>query len=276
MKIRCLLIVTTALCLMFPLTAPAQVSLDDLDDGALRYLAETGDFDAFGISTAETSSYSSRAFVSNNLTAFNHLPSSYGYRYLSGSGGGTVTMDLPVGTDLPLGALVGAVCAHVYDSDSSNEVRIGLWQYEQPSSSTKSPANKQLGSYDGSGVAWSAGYTQICTLPLTRLRTLGDINSDGNSGTLSYEVVLYFDDNTTQLKHGAVTVLWQRQLSPAPATASFTDVPTGHWAFQYVEALVDSGVTAGCGGGNFCPDESVTRAQMAVFLAKALGLHFIN
>jgi hypothetical protein len=34
-------------------------------------------------------------------------------------------------------------------------------------------------------------------------------------------------------------------------------------------SLVGDGVTAGCGGGNYCPNNSVTRAQMAVFLLKA-------
>jgi hypothetical protein len=39
-----------------------------------------------------------------------------------------------------------------------------------------------------------------------------------------------------------------------------------------VEAIWASGLTGGCGGGNFCPNNPVTRGQMAVFLAKALGL----
>lgn len=79
------------------------------------------------------------------------------------------------------------------------------------------------------------------------------------------------DGNTTV---GAVRVLYQLQVSPAPATATFDDVPTSDPGFQYVEALVDSGITAGCGNGNFCPDAPLTRRQMAVFLAKALGLHW--
>jgi hypothetical protein len=33
-------------------------------------------------------------------------------------------------------------------------------------------------------------------------------------------------------------------------------------------------VTAGRGNGNFCPDQPLTRGQMAVFLSKALGLHW--
>jgi hypothetical protein len=67
---------------------------------------------------------------------------------------------------------------------------------------------------------------------------------------------------------------YQLQVSPAPPVATFLDVPTSDGAFQYVEALVAADITAGCGGGNYCPDSPVTRRQMAVFIAKALGLHF--
>jgi hypothetical protein len=72
----------------------------------------------------------------------------------------------------------------------------------------------------------------------------------------------------------SVRVFYRLQVSPAPGAATFTDVPTAHPFFQFVEALVTSGITAGCGGGNYCPNDPVTRGQMAVFLSKALGLHF--
>ncbi len=71
-----------------------------------------------------------------------------------------------------------------------------------------------------------------------------------------------------------MTVGYQLQVSPAPGTATFGDVPTNNPFFQYVEALAASGITGGCGGGNYCPNNPVTRGQMAVFLAKALGLQF--
>lgn len=64
------------------------------------------------------------------------------------------------------------------------------------------------------------------------------------------------------------------QVSPAPVLATFPDVPTSDFGFQYVEALVASGITGGCGGGLYCPDSPVTRRQMAIFIAKALGLHW--
>jgi hypothetical protein len=51
----------------------------------------------------------------------------------------------------------------------------------------------------------------------------------------------------------------------------FGDVPEGYWAMDFVNAMSNFGITSGCGNGNFCPDEQVTRAQMAVFLLKALG-----
>jgi hypothetical protein len=66
------------------------------------------------------------------------------------------------------------------------------------------------------------------------------------------------------------------QVSPAPATADFNDVPTSHPFFQFIEALYHSGITAGCQGAPplYCPDAPLTRGQMAVFLAKGLGLQW--
>lgn len=69
-------------------------------------------------------------------------------------------------------------------------------------------------------------------------------------------------------------VSWARQVSAPPATATFNDVPTSDPFFQFVEALAASGITSGCGGGNYCPGDPLTRGQMAVFLARGLGLSF--
>ena len=52
--------------------------------------------------------------------------------------------------------------------------------------------------------------------------------------------------------------------------ADFLDVPAEHPFHWGVEWLVRKGVTAGCGAGEFCPLADVTRAQMAVFLLKAM------
>jgi hypothetical protein len=75
---------------------------------------------------------------------------------------------------------------------------------------------------------------------------------------------------------GYFEIWWHRTVSDPPAAATFGDVPASHPFFQFVEALAASGITAGCAGGNFCPDAPLTRGQMAVFLSKALGLHWPN
>jgi hypothetical protein len=50
---------------------------------------------------------------------------------------------------------------------------------------------------------------------------------------------------------------------------SFPDVPRSNIFYRYIENVLHHGITAGCGSGNYCPDSSVTRAQMAVFLLKS-------
>jgi len=78
----------------------------------------------------------------------------------------------------------------------------------------------------------------------------------------------------TEPLFGWVEVHWRRTVSPPPGTPSFADVPASDFGYQYIEALRASGITGGCGGPNFCPDQFLTRRQMAIFLAKALGLHW--
>ena len=59
---------------------------------------------------------------------------------------------------------------------------------------------------------------------------------------------------------------------PACTTAPFTDVPTTSVYCRWVKELVARGITSGCGGGNYCPETSVTRGTMAVFLATTFSL----
>ena len=56
---------------------------------------------------------------------------------------------------------------------------------------------------------------------------------------------------------------------PPPCTGMFPDVPCSSLFADWIEQLAVEGITAGCGGGMYCPDSSVTRRQMAVFLLKA-------
>ena len=56
---------------------------------------------------------------------------------------------------------------------------------------------------------------------------------------------------------------------PGAWFSDFLDVPSVSPFHDSVETVFRSGITAGCGAGNYCPGATVTRAQMAVLLLKA-------
>jgi hypothetical protein len=99
-----------------------------------------------------------------------------------------------------------------------------------------------------------------------------------NNLTTHYSVAVNLFDDGTGLGTAVnrVRVNYRLQVSPAPGTATFADVPVGTPFHRFVEALTAAGITGGCGGGNYCPNAPITRGQMAVFLAAALGLHWPN
>ena len=130
---------------------------------------------------------------------------------------------------------------------------------------------------------WNCSYLGSCDS--TPFSTLTTTNGDGctnyNDTGVSYRIDNFLDQVLLDVTFGAtdgtntfagVIIGYVLEVSPAPASATFNDVPTGHPFFQYIEALAESGVTGGCGGGNYCPDNPVTRGQMAVFLSKLTGL----
>jgi subtilisin family serine protease len=70
-----------------------------------------------------------------------------------------------------------------------------------------------------------------------------------------------------------VTVDADHTVDAVYAFASFVDVPPNHLFWPWIEALFRAGITGGCGTNPlmYCPNQSVSRAEMAVFLLR--GLH---
>ena len=56
------------------------------------------------------------------------------------------------------------------------------------------------------------------------------------------------------------------------ASTGFNDVSTSYWAAAWIKQLAAEGITNGCIGGNYCPKDSVTRAQVAKFLVLTFNL----
>ena len=83
---------------------------------------------------------------------------------------------------------------------------------------------------------------------------------------------LYGVDQSTLRQQMAVFLLKGKHgvcYTPPPCTGTFADVLCPSTFASWIEALASEGITGGCGGGNFCPQNPVRRDQMAVFLLKA-------
>ncbi|GIP58848.1 S-layer homology domain-containing protein [Paenibacillus woosongensis] len=61
-------------------------------------------------------------------------------------------------------------------------------------------------------------------------------------------------------------------MNSAPAAATFSDVPPGHYSFAAVEAVVQAGLIHGYGNHQFGNGDSLSRQDMAVIFTRALGV----
>ena len=96
--------------------------------------------------------------------------------------------------------------------------------------------------------------------------------SSGITGGCSTSPLLYCPEDPVTRAQMAVFLEkglhYPNSFAPQNLTPTFTDT-VGHWAEDWIETLKNDGITSGCGLGIYCPEDSVTRAQMAVFLLKA-------
>lgn len=91
-----------------------------------------------------------------------------------------------------------------------------------------------------------------------------------------YSPTVYAPDNTVTRDQMAVYIAralagGDASVPAGPGTATFNDVPTDYWAFKYVEYCVANGIVQGYDPVTYLPENIVNRAQMAVFIARAIA-----
>jgi hypothetical protein len=91
-------------------------------------------------------------------------------------------------------------------------------------------------------------------------------NGTGN-GTVTYNV----DSNPFANHPRTGQIIAAGQTFTIYQGVPFNDVPPGHPFYDEIGKLSARGVTLGCGNGIFCPEDFVTREQMAAFIVRALG-----
>ncbi|MTV23867.1 hypothetical protein FTX61_00295 [Nitriliruptoraceae bacterium ZYF776] len=119
--------------------------------------------------------------------------------------------------------------------------------------------------YDVHGIDASASRTT--TLNDRRLAVLTTHRDVGNTACPGR----YLYAKMGQLRARVEALAGGARSSAVPASR-FADVPRGHTHHDSIEIIAVRDITAGCAPRRYCPAASVTRAQMASFLTRALEL----
>ncbi|HET9212012.1 MAG TPA: Ser-Thr-rich GPI-anchored membrane family protein, partial [Thermoanaerobaculia bacterium] len=81
------------------------------------------------------------------------------------------------------------------------------------------------------------------------------------------------DGNITRSQMSVFLMVAKGGVTPTACPPSaFNDIPSGSPFCPWIKEIANRGITAGCGGGNFCPESLVLRGQMAVFLSVTFGI----
>jgi S-layer homology domain len=208
------------------------------------------------------------------IPAFAFAPTASGYQFAGGTGitptaAGSQTWVASLG--VPTGAQIDEIDVLVVDNDATLDIDAFADLAAFPVSGSGS-----CGGYFAT--ASSYGITGQGTVVMSDPYGPYPLNNEGVCNAVNSYLTYYISVTLQSTSHSleGARVAWHRVVSPAPGAADFGDVPTSSPYFQFVEALYHSGITAGCGGGNYCPTNPVTRGQLAVYLAKALGLNWPN
>jgi hypothetical protein len=171
--------------------------------------------------------------------------------------------------DLEPGVVIDHFTCFFNDNSATNNLTFVLQKY-----TTDFNTSSRSGVYLGSGSSSGTPGLSWLRVDLPTPETFDPMPA-GPTGYISNFYYLAADVANDTSFAGCL-VSWTRHISPAPSTASFIDVPTSHPFFQHIEALYASGITTGCSMTPllYCPDQYVTRGQMAAFLARALGLNW--
>ena len=187
--------------------------------------------------------------------AFQGYQSFFNYRWSTPAG-----FALEAGIRVPTGAIIDYIEIDACDGNALLDMSLTLYECDIFGGPCTTPAFVVTDALTGCGTVSVSG-----------------IGHEVNNALFALGLEVFDPAGDSSLRISGAAVGYYLQVSPAPAVATFGDVPTGDIYFQFIEALAASGITAGCDAvPNYCPERPITRAEMAVFLAKALGLHFPN
>ncbi|MCD8390626.1 MAG: S-layer homology domain-containing protein [Firmicutes bacterium] len=146
----------------------------------------------------------------------------------------------------------------------------------ESSSSSSSSGGSSSSSSSGSGDVASGNYSNNATINYTAsFSDLDDVSwaQEAIYGLASKNVISGYEDGTfrpnnniTRAEFAKLLVLTFGYGSFTGASANFSDVPTTHWAYDYVAIAYTLGAITGYDADTFGPDDNITREQMATMI----------
>jgi hypothetical protein len=134
--------------------------------------------------------------------------------------------------------------------------------------SASNPHSNWAAGYDQAALAASFGFSWVSNVAVVARNTSGSAQVvridgivDGRPANALIEAVEF--RNTLSLRSTTFDVL---------VRSRFDDVAVDHVVAGEILGLMESGITTGCTRVSFCPENGVTRGQMAAFLVRALNL----
>ena len=250
-----------------PVASPNGADAQPLDEQTIQQEQENlmqnlpnafGEFPSFTVSNTDAWSFQP---AGDGVLYTSHYGSKLGRSRVAGSDQWKKYFNGPI-ENIPTGALVFGMQIEACDGNASDRILVDFYECPSPADFGLLRATVETGIAATPG----CGFFNAVVDPPVLIWNFGR----------TYLFTLEDGDLSTSTSFRVARLFWSRGISPAPGTATFNDVGKSHWAFQSVEALAASGITKGCPDGPnlFCPDKPVSRAAMAAFLARALGLHW--
>ncbi len=161
------------------------------------------------------------------------------------------------------------------DADFSPDGEDIVYSAVSPGSIAVVIAGQEMDPLDPGGAAWGGpnGYVawspdgSSVTYPTS---VLNDAETEGVPVLAVHPV----DGERDVFPSAAQEVQWSPLAAEEPPSGGFDDVDENHIFYADILWLADQGITRGCNppaNTNFCPDDFVTRGQMAAFLVRAFG-----
>ena len=92
----------------------------------------------------------------------------------------------------------------------------------------------------------------------------GDVMFVYENGLMLGTSKTLFSPHGTAMRGMMATILWRMEGSPVPkGKNNFTDVEAGKWYAEAITWTTENGIFAGYGKDKFCPDDPITREQLA-------------